>query len=239
MRSKVATLEQVLDKIHDGQTLLLGDWHGQFSAEEIITGILEKGCKDLTAVTITGGTPDQGVGRLIEAKRLKALKTTHIAFNPCARDQMFAGELDIEFIPQGTITERIRCGGFGLGAALTPTGIGTVVEEGKEKITLDGKEYLIEMPIRGDVTIIKASKVDKAGNVSFNMVSGTVSDYMCYASDLVIVEAEELVEVGELGPQEINVPSPVVDMIYVKQGPVGEFCNVWKRARDKAKGGAK
>ena len=152
---------------------------------------------------------------------------------------MFAGELDIEFIPQGTITERIRCGGFGLGAALTPTGIGTVVEEGKEKITLDGKEYLIEMPIRGDVTIIKASKVDKAGNVSFNMVSGTVSDYMCYASDLVIVEAEELVEVGELGPQEINVPSPVVDMIYVKQGPVGEFCNVWKRARDKAKGGAK
>ena len=239
MRSKVVTLQEALEPFKDGQTVLFGDWHGQFSAEEIITGILEKGVKDLTAVACTAGTPDQGVGRLINANRVKALKTTHIAFNPVARDQMFAGDLDIEFIPQGTITERIRCGGFGLGGCLTPTGIGTEVEEGKQKLTINGKEYLLEMPIRGDITLIKASTADKAGNVSFNLVSGTISDYMAFASDTVIVEVEELVEVGELSPQEIDVPAPIVDMVYVKIGPVGEFCNVWKRAKEKTEGGAK
>lgn len=234
MRSKVTTLENVLEKFHDGQTILFGDWHGQFAAEEIITGIIEKGCKDLTAVACTAGMPDQGLGRLIQEKRVKTLKTTHIAYNPVARDQMFAGDLDIEFIPQGTFTERIRCGGFGLGGCLTPTGIGTDVEEGKQKLTIDGKEYLLELPIRGDITLIKASKADPEGNISFNMISGAISDYMAYASDFVIVEAEELVETGALKPQEIDVPAPIVDMVYVKNGETGGFCNMWKKAKEKA-----
>lgn len=239
MRSKVVTLQEAVEAFSDGQTILFGDWHGQFAAEEIISGVLQKGVKDLTAVACTAGTPDQGVGRLIEARRIKALKTTHIAFNPIARDQMFAGELDVEFIPQGTFTERIRCGGFGLGGCLTPTGIGTEVEKGKQKLTINGREYLLELPIRGDITLIKASKADKAGNVSFRLVSGTISDYMAFASDTVIVEAEELVETGELSPEEIDIPAPVVDMVYVKIGAVGEFCNTWKKAKEKAERGAK
>ena len=95
------------------------------------------------------------------------------------------------------------------------------------------------MPIRGDITLIKASKADRAGNISFNLVSGTISDYMAFASDTVIVEVEELVETGELSPEEIDVPAPIIDMVYVKTGPVGEFCNVWKRAKEKSEGGAK
>lgn len=237
MQSKVVTLQEAVEAFKDGQTILFGDWHGQFAAEEIISGVLQQGIKDLTAVSCTSGTPDQGVGRLIKAGRIKALKTTHIAFNPIARDQMFAGELDIEFIPQGTFTERIRCGGFGLGGCLTPTGIGTEVEKGKQKLVINEKEYLLELPIRGDITLIKASKADKAGNVSFRLVSGTISDYMAFASDTVIVEAEELVEIGELSPKEIDIPAPIVDMVYVKTGAVGEFCNTWKKA--KAEGGTK
>ena len=236
MRSKIATMQEVLEQFHDGQTILFGDWHGQFAAEEIITGLLDKGVKNLKAVACTAGTPYQGLGRLIKEKRIDELKTTHIGFNPCAKDQMFEGTLDIEFIPQGTLTERIRCGGFGLGGCLTPTGIGTDVEKGKEKFTINGKEYLLELPIRGDITLLKASKADKAGNISFNLTSGTISNYMAYASDIVIVEVEELVEIGEIDTQRVDIPAPLVDMIYVKQGKVGEICNAWKRAKAKAEG---
>ena len=152
---------------------------------------------------------------------------------------MFAGRLDIELIPQGTFTERIRCGGFGLGGCLTPTGIGTEVENGKQKLMLNGREYLLELPIRGDITLIKASKADRAGNISFRLVSGTISDYMAFASNTVIVETDELVEVGDLSPEEIDIPAPIVDMVYEKTGTVGEFCNTWKKAKAKAEGGMK
>lgn len=110
--SKVVSKEEALSKIHDGQTIMFGDWHGEFAADEIIDGMLEKGVKDIHAIAVSAGMPDQGVGKLIREKRVKTLVTTHIALNPLARDQMFAGELDIEFCPQGTWSERIRCGGF-------------------------------------------------------------------------------------------------------------------------------
>ena len=158
MKNKVVTLEQAVSAVHDGQTILFGDWHGEISAEEVITGVLEKGVKDITAVAVSGGMPDQGVGRLIVEHRVKALKTTHIGLNPVARDQMLAGELDVEFIPQGTFAERIRCGGWGLGGCLTPTGVGTEVEKGKQKLTINGREYLVELPIHGDVTLVESEK---------------------------------------------------------------------------------
>ena len=113
MRSKVVTKEEALKVFKDGQTIMFGDWHGELSAEEIITGMLEIGVKDIDAIAVSAGMPDQGVGRLIKEHRVKSLKTTHIAFNPLAKQQMFDGELDIEFVPQGTFAERIRCGGAG------------------------------------------------------------------------------------------------------------------------------
>lgn len=234
MRSKVVTKEEALAKFQDGQTIMFGDWHGQLTADELIDGVLEKGVKDIDAIAVSAGTPDQGVGRLIAAHRVKSLATTHIAFNPLARDQMFAGELDIEFVPQGTFAERIRCGGAGLGGCLTPTGIGTDVEEGKQKLTINGKEYLLELPMHADISLIRAWKADTAGNIVFRKIARATNSYMAYAADFVIVEAEELVEVGELDPEEIDVAAPIIDMVYVRTGEKKPFCLVWQRGKAKA-----
>lgn len=234
MLSKVVTKEEALAKIHDGQTMMFGDWHGEFAADEIINGMLEKGVKDIAAIAVSAGMPDQGVGKLIVAKRVKSLITTHIGLNPVARDQMFAGELNVEFSPQGTWAERIRCGGAGLGGCLTPTGVGTIIEEGKQKLTLNGKEYLLELPLRADVALVKATKADTAGNISFRMNSRATNSNIAYAADFVIVEVEDLVEVGELGPEEIDVPAPIVDMVYVRTGEKRPLCPMWQRAKAKA-----
>ena len=239
MRSKVVTMEEALSKFKDCQTIIFGDWHGEFSAEEIITGMLEKGVKDIHAIAVSGGMPDQGVGRLIHAHRVKSLATTHIAYNPSARDQMFAGELDIEFVPQGTFAERIRCGGYGLGGCLTPTGLGTDVAVGKQVLNINGKDYLLELPMHADIALIKAWKADTAGNIAFRLMSRATNSYMAYAADTVIVEVEELVEVGELGPDDVDVVAPLIDMVYVRQGEKKPFCPMWQRARAKAEGGKK
>ena len=234
MKNKVVTLEKAVSAFKDGQTVLFGDWHGELSAEEIITGLLKTDVKNIDAVAVSGGMPDQGVGRLIVDHRVRSLKTTHIGLNPVAKDQMLAGELDVEFIPQGTFAERIRCGGYGLGGCLTPTGVGTDVENGKQKLTINGKEYLLELPIHGDIALIKAWRADTAGNIQFRLTGRATNSYSAYAADTVIVEVEELVEVGELGPDEIDVPAPVIDMVYVRQGEKKPFCPMWQRAKAKA-----
>lgn len=239
MRSKVVTKEEALKVFKDGQTIMFGDWHGELSAEEIITGMLEIGVKDIDAIAVSAGMPDQGVGRLIKEHRVKSLKTTHIAFNPLAKQQMFDGELDIEFVPQGTFAERIRCGGAGLGGCLTPTGVGTDVEIGKQKLTINGKEYLLELPLHADVAVIKAWKADTIGNIKFRLTARATNNYMAYAADTVIVEVEELVEVGELGPDDIDVVAPIIDMVYVRQGEKKPICPMWQRAKAKAEGGKK
>ena len=237
MRSKVVTCEDALTKINDGQTIMFGDWHGELSAEELISGMLEKGVKEITAIAVSAGMPDQGVGRLIKEHRVKSIVTTHIGLNPVARDQMFADELKVEFVPQGTFAERIRCGGAGLGGCLTPTGIGTDVEIGKQKLTINGKEYLLELPLYADVALIKAWKADTAGNIAFRLTGRATNSYMAFAADTVIVEVEELVAVGELGPEEIDVAAPIIDMVYVRTGEKKPFCPMWQRAKTKAAGG--
>lgn len=234
MQVKVVSKEEVLKAFTDGQTIMFGDWHGEISAEELITGMLEKGVKDIDAIAVSGGMADQGVGRLISEHRVRSLKTTHIGLNPVARDQMFAGELDVEFIPQGTFAERIRCGGAGLGGCLTPTGVGTQVEEGKQKLTINGKEYLLELPLRADIALIKAWRADKIGNIQFRFTERACNSYMAYAADLVIVEVEELVEVGEIEPDEVDVPSPIIDMVFVREGEKSPLCPMWKKAKAKA-----
>lgn len=232
MKDKVVTLEQAVAPIQDGQTIMFGDWHGQLAAEEIIGGILKKGVKDIQAISITAGMWDQGVGRLINEHRVKQLVTTHIGFNPVAQEQMATGELMVEFVPQGTFAERIRSGGAGLGGCLTPTGVGTDVEKGKQKLIINEKEYLLELPLYADVAVLKATKADKAGNISFRLISRTSNSYMALAADIVIVEVEELVEVGELAPDEIDIPAPIVDMVYVRQGEKKPFCLMWQKQRN-------
>ncbi len=235
MKNKIYTLEQVLAKIHDGQRILFSDRHGQLAADEIIEGMLQKGVKDITAIAITSGQPGMGLGRLIEEKRVKRVETTHIGLNPATSQQMFAGEIEVEFIPQGTFAERIRAGGYGLGGILTPTGVGTIVEKGKEILHLRGKDYLLEMPIRADIALLRASKADKAGNLYFRKTNLLCQDYMAMAADLVIVEVEELVEIGELDPEQIHVPAPIVDMLYIRQGEKRPMHLNWQRMIEKIK----
>ena len=239
MLSKVVTMEEILEKFHDDQTIMFGDWHGEFAADDIIDRLVEKDIKGIDAIAVSAGMPDQGVGKLIKAKMVKSLITTHIAYNPIARDQMFAGELAVEFVPQGTFAERIRCGGAGLGGCLTPTGVGTDVEKGKQKLTINGREYLLELPLRADIALIKATRADTAGNISFRLTSRATNSYMALAADTVIVEVEELVEVGQLGPDEIDVPAPIIDMVYVRTGEKKPFCPMWQRAKAKAEAKAR
>ena len=239
MLSKVFSLQDILEHIHDGQTIMFGDWHGQFAADEIIDGMLEKGVKDIKAIAVSAGYPGQGVGKLIVAHRVSSIVTTHIGLNPEALKQMLAGELAVEFVPQGTWAERVRCGGAGLGGVLTPTGVGTSVEEGKQKLVIDGKEYLLELPLHADVALVKATKADTAGNLYFRMNSRATNSTIAYATDFVAAEVEEIVPVGQLLPEEIAIPAPVVDMVYERQGEKRFICPMWKKARVRAEAKAR
>ena len=213
MLSKVVSKEEALSKIHDGQTIMFGDWHGEFAADEIIDGMLEKGVKDIHAIAVSAGMPDQGVGKLIKDKRVKSLVTTHIALNPLARDQMFAGELDIEFCPQGTWSERIRCGGAGLGGCLTPTGVGTEVEKGKQKLTINGKEYLLELPLHADIALIGGHKADASGNLRYIGSERNFNPMMAMAADTVVAGVSEIVEAGQIGADYVETPGIFVDYL--------------------------
>lgn len=239
MKYKVASLNQVLDRIEDGQTIMFSGLHGIQAAEEIIDGILNKGVKDITAIGIASGNPNDGVGKLITARRVKKVITSHTGLNPEAIKQMLAGELEVEYVPQGTWIERIHAGAAGLGGCLTPTGIGTEVEQGKQKLTIGGKDYLLEVPLKADIGLFKAWKADKAGNVKFRLNGLMGHDEMALASAFPIFEVDEIVEVGELGPEEIDIPAPITGYVYQRKNGIP---NVWKKAiektiEEKSKGG--
>ena len=235
--NKVVSKEAVLSKIHDGQTIMFGDWNGAFTADEIIEGMMEKGVTDIEAIAVSAGTPNQGIGKLIGAGRIRKLITSHFGRNPQAIKKMLDGELEVEFNPMGTWIERIRCGGAGLGGCLTPTGVGTDVEKGKQKLVINGKEYLLELPLRADVALIKATKADTAGNLYFRLNSRSPNTTMAFAADFVIAEVEEVVEVGELSPEEILVPAPVVDMVYERAGEKRYFFELWNVLKAKEEQG--
>ena len=214
--NKVVNREAALDHVASGQTLMVGDFLGTGTPEYLIDGILERDIKDLTMIACTTGMPDKGCGKLIVGKRVKKVITSHIGTNPETGRQMNAGELEVEFSPQGTLVERIRCGGAGLGGVLTPTGLGTVVEDGKQKIKVGEQEYLLETALHGHVALVKAWKADSRGNLIYRHTAHNYNPLCAMAADLVIAEVEELVPVGELEPDAIDTPGTLVDMIVVE-----------------------
>ena len=213
MKNKVISLEEAMEFIHDGQTIMVGGFMTCGTPEIRMAGILKKGATGLTGVCNDGGVPGKGIGKLIQAKLLKKLIATHIGLNPQVREQMDAGELEVALVPQGSFAEKIRSGGAGLGGVLTPTGLGTEVETGKQKIILEGREYLIELPLKADVALIRGSIVDKSGNVFYNGTTRNFNPLMATAATLVICAAEKIVEVGELGPNYVMTPGIFVDYI--------------------------
>lgn len=213
MKNKITTAQDALSKIKDGMTVMIGGFLGNGTPETMIDEIIKKGVKNLTIIANDTAFPDRGIGKLIVNKNVKKAIVSHIGTNPETGRQMNEKEITVELIPQGTLAEQVRAGGGGLGGVLTPTGIGTVVEEGKQKITVNGKDYLLELPLHADVAIIKGTKVDRQGNVFYNKSTRNFNPLMAAAADFVIVECDEIVEVGELDPNYVMTPSILVDLI--------------------------
>jgi acetate CoA/acetoacetate CoA-transferase alpha subunit len=218
-KDKVIPLSQAMDKIVSGQTILLPGFVNTGVPEMLIKGIIQKGCKDLNVISNNTSVKGRGIGLLVHEGRIKHITCSHIGSNTETVEKVLAGELDVTFVPQGTLVERVRAGGAGIGGILTPTGLGTPIAEGKEVITVDGKDYLLELPLRGDVALIHAWKADKMGNAVYHRTSRNFNQVFATAADWVIVEAEEIVEVGELDPDLIMTPGALVDAV-VKCGEV-------------------
>jgi len=211
--SKVIKREEAITRFADNQTLMIGGFGATGAPESLIEGLIEKGIKDLVIITNDTGFPSDVIGKLVASKQIKRLIASHIGTNPETVRQMSSGEMEVDLVPQGTLVERIRSAGAGLGGILTPTGVGTLVEKGKEKITIGEKTYLLELPLRADIALIKAWKADTIGNLVYRRAARNFNPLMAMAADLVIVEAEEILEVGALDPDEVMTPGAVVDMI--------------------------
>lgn len=213
--AKIISAKDACSLIKSGMTLFVGGFLKCGTPTEVIKEILKTDIKDLTLVGNDTSFVDSDRGSLVSAKKVKKVIASHIGLNPETGRQMNAGEMEVELVPQGTLSERIRSAGAGLGGVLTPTGIGTEVQKGKQVITIDGKDYLLEKPLKGDVALIYGSKVDKAGNISFVGTTRNTNIVMATAADVVIVEAEEFVD-GYLNPNEVVIPGLFIDYI-VKQ----------------------
>lgn len=214
---KLISIEDAVAKIQDGATIMIGGFLAAGSPNRIIDALVASGVKDLTVICNDSGFPDRGMGKLVVNKQVKKLIVSHIGTNPETGNQMNAGELEIEFVPQGTLAERIRAKGAGLGGVLTRTGLGTIVAEGKETVKVDGVEYLLEKPLGADVALIGASVADEIGNLFYKGTTQNFNPLMASAADLVIVEAEELVKAGEIAPENIHTPGIFVDNICVSK----------------------
>jgi acetate CoA/acetoacetate CoA-transferase alpha subunit len=211
--NKIKDINEVVEHIKDGMTLMIGGFMATGTPERLIDAILEKGVKDLTIIANDTGLIDKGIGKLVINKRVKKVIASHIGLNPETGRQMNAKELIVDLVPQGTLAEQIRCGGAGIGGFLTETGVGTIVEEGKQKIKVRDKEYLLELPLRADIALLRGSIVDKQGNIFYNASTRNFNPLMATAADLVIVGAEKIVEVGELEPNHVMTPGIFVDYI--------------------------
>lgn len=213
MRNKVVTMEEAVSHVKDGMTVFIGGFLGVGTPEKIIDALIEKGVKDLTVIGNDTGFPDKGIGRLVCNNQVKKVIATHIGTNPETGRRMQTGEMEVELCPQGTLAERIRAAGCGLGGVLTPTGVGTIVEEGKQVLEIDGKKYLLEKPLRADVALLNGSVVDELGNIVYAKTTKNFNPMMATAADTVIVFAENLVKVGEIDPDHVMTSRIFVDYI--------------------------
>lgn len=211
--SKVISIKEAIDYIEDGMTIMIGGFLGCGTPHKLVDALVEKGVKDLTLICNDSGFPEVGAGKLVVNKQIKKLIASHVGTNPETGRQMNEGEMEVVLVPQGTLAEQVRAGGSGLGGILTPTGVGTVVEEGKEKIEVNGKTYLLELPLRADVALILGNTVDKKGNIVYRGATRNFNTLMATAADVVIVEAENLVEVGEIDQNHVVTPGLYVDYI--------------------------
>ena len=210
---RTLSLSQSVALIPDGASLMVGGFMAVGTPERIVDEIVRQKKRDLTVIANDTAAPGRGIGKLVDAKLLRKLIVSHIGLNPETQRQMMAGELEVELVPQGTLIERIRAGGYGLGGILTQTGIGTSVEEGKQRIDVDGRSYLLELPLRADFALVQAFLADYLGNLSYALTARNFNPVMAMAAQTVVVCAEHIVPTGVISPDHIMTPAPVVDYL--------------------------
>lgn len=214
---EILSMEEALKKyVKNGSSVMIGGFLGCNTPLMAVDKLVELGIKDLTVLSAVNSFPGGGceIGLLFDKGLVKKFVGSHIGTNPTAVKQYMAGNLEVEYYPQGSFIEKVRCAAAGLGGVLTPTGLGTLLEEGKEKITVAGKEYLLETPLTADVAIIKAQKADKMGNLVYSGTPNT-NPIMAGAAAVTIVEVEEIVETGTINPEDVGTPGIFIDAICV------------------------
>ncbi|OCA99146.1 CoA transferase subunit A [Clostridium beijerinckii] len=213
--TKIKTVQEAVKNIRDGMKIMTAGFLGVGAPLKMIDALANTNIKDLTLIQAVSAQPGEthDVGKLIANKQIKKFVGAHIGTCPEAQEQYNAGTLEVEFIPMGTIVECIRAGGAGLGAVITPTGLGTEIERGRDKLIVDGKEYLVFPAIKADVALIKGCKADKFGNIVYRGTTKGTNTSMALAADLVIAEVDEIVEVGEIPPDSVGTPGILVDII--------------------------
>jgi acetate CoA/acetoacetate CoA-transferase alpha subunit len=210
---RTVRLDDAVAQIADGASLLIGGFMGIGTPERLIDELVRQGKRDLTVIGNDTALPGIGIGKLISAGLVRKVTVSHIGLNPETQKLMNGGNLEVELIPQGTLIERIRAGGYGLGGVLTPTGVGTEVESGKQKIQLNGHAYLVEVALRADFALIHAFLADYLGNLSYALTARNFNPIAAMAGDTVIATADHIVPIGLIAPDHVVTPAPVVDYL--------------------------
>ncbi|MFG1284270.1 3-oxoacid CoA-transferase subunit A [Xanthobacter autotrophicus] len=202
--------------VPDGATVLIGGFMGVGTPERMIDALVARGARNLTVIANDAAMPGKGIGKLVSAGAISRAIMSHIGLNPEIQRKMISGEIEVELVPQGTLVERIRAGGVGLGGVLTATGLGTPVEDGKQVIEVDGKRYLVEKPILGDFALIAAQQADYSGNLTYSLTAHNFNPIMALAGRMVIVEPELIVPVGVIPPDAVKTPGVIVDHMLAR-----------------------
>src|SRR5215831_13284858 len=214
---KSVALQDAIAMIPDGASLMIGGFMAVGTSERLIDELVRQGKRNLTVIANDTAMPGRGIGKLISAGLISRAIASHIGLNPETQQQMIAGKIAVDLVPQGTLIERIRAGGFGLGGLLTPTGVGTVVEEGKRRIEVDGKDYLLETALRADFALVHAFLADYIGNLSYALTARNFNPVIAMAGSTVIATADHVVPVGVIAPDHVVTPAAIVDYLVANR----------------------
>ena len=217
MKSKAISVTRAVEMIPDGATLMIGGFMGVGSPNRLIDELVQQGRNQLPVIANDTARPGVGIGKLIEAKMVRKVVVTHIGTNPETQRQMISGDLEVELVPQGTLAECIRAAGHGLGGVLTQTGIGTTVAEGKRSLEINGRMYLLELPVKADFALLAARRADYLGNLEYSLTARNFNPVMALAAATVIAEAKEILPVGMISPDDVVTPYVLVDYLIERE----------------------
>jgi len=214
---KTIALENAVAMIPNGASVMIGGFMGVGTPERLMDELTRQGKRDLTIIANDTSAPGNGIGKLITAKAVRKAIVSHIGLNPETQQKMIAGEIEVDLVPQGTLIERIRAAGYGLGGILTPTGVGTLSDEGKRKIEVDGKLYLLETALRADFALVEAFLSDYFGNLVYALTSRNFNPVIAMAATTIIVDAAHIVPVGMISPDHVVTPAVLVDYVIAHE----------------------